>query len=91
MARQRKKLFWLILIQVVLVCVHQIFLSKEEDVFYTWHYWLAMIFFIYLCGYILFLRCPNPKCNAPQIYCGVDIRTWRLPDDTCWKCGGKIK
>ena len=90
MAYHRKKLFVLIIVQVLLVVLHKSLASEAQDSFGEWHYLIAMGFFVYLCSYILLLKCPNPNCRAPQIYRGVNPNSWALPNETCWKCGTKI-
>jgi len=93
MSKQKKKLLFLIAIQIVITIVHNLLDTQSgfDPNWYKdagWHYWLGMGFGIYLVFYILTRSCK--KCKKPQIIVGPAISQWRWPEDSCWHCGEKI-
>ena len=89
MGHRKKRLVFLIGIEIVLIVTHVVLergkpfnLNIIES---GWHYWVALIYGILLALYILFDKCP--KCRKRQIARGIAENDWHWPEDKCWNCG----
>jgi hypothetical protein len=90
MNRNKKKLIILISIQVILTIIHKVLDKPPSDIDnwvaeVGWHYWVALIFGMYLIIYMFTLSCK--KCGAKQLWRSHNILEWRWPKDKCWNCG----
>lgn len=91
----QRKLGVLLVAEFLLIFMHRVldvdFSFRDGLSVIPWHFWLPLGLGIYIAVFVLTLRCPNPKCKAPQIYCGVNPRDWRWPADKCHRCGSELR
>ena len=89
----RKKLFFLIAVQILLSILdrHYAPLPSSE----LWYmnagifYWIGIAWMAYLGIFIMTLRCSS--CNKPKIYRGKSMLDLRLPDSKCWSCSEQLQ
>lgn len=92
MNKQKRILIILLAVQVGLIILHVILrkTSTNIDNWVTeagWHYWLSLLFGIYLIVYAFSISCK--KCGARQVFRSISIFDIRWPQDNCWKCNQK--
>ena len=93
MNKYKKRLIILIAIQVTLTIIHKL-LDKPPTTINNWlaeagwHYWLALVFGMYLLIYTFTLSCK--ECGTKQVWRSNNILKWRWPEDKCWKCKSEI-
>jgi hypothetical protein len=95
MNRHKKKLIVLLVVGVVVIALYKITDSlnvlpngPEATPPFGWHWWSAMMYWIYFIGWVLSFKCA--QCKKPQIYRGIHFSQWHWPTEKCWHCGSNL-
>ena len=91
MNKYKRNLVILLAIQVIFTLIHIILREPQvmsEGILSTpWHFWISLLFGIFVLLYAISLRCPNPTCNRMQVFRGFSIFDLKWPEDKCYSCG----
>jgi hypothetical protein len=94
MAKYKKRLIVLLLVQAMLTVVHVALRTPtglDDGVFTTsWHFWIGLGFGVIVVAYALSLRCPSPTCRRMQVFRGPSVFDLSWPGEKCYFCGTRL-
>ncbi len=94
MSKYKRRLIYLLLIQLVLTLVHVALREPQEvnEGAFTspFHFWLALWFGVFVVLYAFSLRCQNTGCRKMQVFRGYSVFDLRWPEGKCYSCGTPI-
>jgi hypothetical protein len=91
MNNYKQRLIILLIVDALLMLVH-VLLREQSPVSGNiienpWHYWLVLVFNLFVVLYAFSLRCPNSTCQRRQVFRGYSIFDVRWPGNNCYYCG----
>jgi magnesium-transporting ATPase (P-type) len=91
MNKYKRNLIILLCIQIILTLNHVVlresFILNESNFNLSWHFWIGLLFGIFVILYAISLRCPNPACHRMQVFRGISVFDIKWPNDKCYSCG----